>query len=105
MGIINEFNAEVITLINRGKKACRGVSPCLMSDLSKVGPLYAVKRLIARESGNGSAYAPAISDVVGKLFLTGNKDLLVENLVIDPRFSSLFTEEEVEFCKELLGAA
>ena len=102
---INQFNSEVISLINRGKKVSRVSSARLMNDVSEFGPLYAVKRLVARESGIGAVYAPAISEVVGKFYLTGNQHLLVENLVIDPRFSDLFTEEEVEFCRELLGAA
>ena len=105
MANINQFNAAAIDLINRGKKVSRVSSARLMNDVSRFGPLDAVKKLIALESGNGAVYSPAHSEVLGDFYLSGNQDLLVENLVIDPRFSDLFTEEEVEFCRELLGAA
>lgn len=38
-----------------------------------------------------------------KLLEAGRKDLAIENLVIDVKYKTLFTEEEIHYCKSLLN--
>lgn len=38
-----------------------------------------------------------------KIMESGRPDLLIENLVINQKYESLFTEEEIKFCRRKLG--
>ena len=66
--------------------------------LATYGGVETAKRLIsnARKTGN-------TSEGFSTLFLCGRLDLSMEDSVCKVEYASLFTDEEIAYCKEVLG--
>ena len=66
--------------------------------LTKYGGVETAKRLIANALQTGNT-----SDGFTTLCLYGRLDLTMENSVCKPEYQSLFSPEEIAYCKEVLG--
>ena len=93
----NSFTNSLLSIISASRKVSRYTYMPLMSDVSRYGALTAVKNMLSRSMSTGRL--PKDYDL---FWLNGRMDLLVENLVVDPRYSCLFTAEEIAFCRELV---
>ena len=91
------FSNDLLSLVSASRKVSRYTYMPLMNDISRYGALAAVKMMLHRSMS--TLRLPKDYDL---FCLNGKMDLLAENLVVDPRYSHLFTAEEVAFCRELL---
>jgi len=58
------------------------------------GYYNATKKLITK---------PENTEGFTKLLLKGRTDLSIGNLVVQPKYESLFTKDEIKMCKQRLG--
>ena len=65
--------------------------------IAKYGGVETAKRLIANALQTGNT-----SDGFTTLCLYGRLDLTTENSVCKPEYQSLFSPEEIAYCKEVL---
>ena len=94
------FTASLLSLISASRKISRYTYQPLQAEAARIGSLAAVKKMLARSMSTGRL--PKDYDL---FWLSGRMDLLAENLVLDSRYSHLFTAEEIRFCRELLPKA
>ena len=88
-----QFEQEAIARANSWQQAC-GVNGRRTADqLAQYGGVNAVKRQLKR--GN-------TCDAFDALAKAGQWNLMLETLVVDRRFDSLFEDEEVNFCLNAL---
>lgn len=93
-----QFEAELRDKTLLAKKVC-GYNPIRFNQmLDQYGGVETAKRLIrsARETG-------VIPSGYARLLEKDRLDLTVEDSVCKDEYRSLFSADEVEFCKELLG--
>ncbi len=62
--------------------------------IDKKGGLETAKELITRDD---------VSEGFTNLYLLGRLDLAMENLVVNPKYSELFTDEEIEIYRRRLA--
>ena len=93
----NSFTKSLLSTISASRKVSRYTYMPLMSDVSRYGALTALKNMLQRSMSTGRL--PKDYDL---FWLNGRMDLLAENLVLDSRYSHLFTAEEIAFCRELV---
>ncbi|BBZ79498.1 hypothetical protein MANY_48350 [Mycolicibacterium anyangense] len=77
----------------RGRSEAGSNAPFFLNMLSQYGPLETAHKLLA---------SPAISDGFADLWERGRLDLTVEAVVVEPQFSGLFTEDEIEIARRRL---
>ena len=79
-------------------KECHYVPTYFMQMMNEIGGVATAKRLIekGRQTGNPS-------EGFIKLYLMGRLELTMEESVCKEEFQPLFTEDEINYCKELLG--
>lgn len=94
----NKFNEEISNKMSRAKKECNYNPTRFNQMLQKYGAVETAKRLIAIALKTGNT-----SDGFTTLFLCGRLDLTMEDSVCNPEYQSLFTPEEIAYCKEILG--
>ena len=80
------------------KKECRYNPTRFNQMIAKYGGVETAKRLIANALQTGNT-----SDGFTTLCLYGRLDLTMENSVCKPEYQSLFSPEEIAYCKEVLG--
>ena len=80
------------------KKECRYNPTRFNQMIAKYGGVETAKRLIANALQTGNT-----SDGFATLCLCGRLDLTMENSVCKPEYQSLFSPEEIAYCKEVLG--
>lgn len=90
--LIKEFAIDLEKLL---KEIIKNVyTPKLFIGMVKeLGHYEATKRTILKSNSTG--YLTIMEN--------GRPELLIENLVINPKYESLFSEEEIIFCKRKLG--
>jgi len=88
---------SLLDIISASRIISRYTYQPLLADVSRYGAFYAVKNLLHR-----SMFASRLPKDYDLFWLKGRMDLLVENLVLDSRYSHLFTAEEIAFCRELV---
>ena len=91
------FTNSLLSAIAASRKISRFTYQPLQAEVSRYGALTAVKNMLSRSMS--TLRLPKDYDL---FWLSGRMDLLVENLVLDPRYIRLFTAEEVAFCRELV---
>ena len=96
----DSFTNSLLSLISASRKISRYTYQPLQAEASRIGALAAVKKMLARSMS--TLCLPKDYDL---FWLNGRTDLLVENLVLDSRYSHLFTAEEIRFCRELFPEA
>ncbi len=98
MELAKIFENELRDKMARAKKEC-GYNPTYFNRmLSEHGGLETAKILINKEILSGP------TEGFTRLFMLGRLDLTVEASVCDPNYSSLFTREQIDFCKSMLGS-
>ncbi len=93
----DSFSKSLLSLIDASRKISRYTYQPLLAEVSRTGALSAVKSMLHRSMS--TLRLPKDYDL---FWLNGRMDLLVENLVLDARYSHLFTAEEIAFCRELV---
>ena len=89
------FHKELIKGYEETKRECGYNATRFIQDVSKSGGLTVAKKLIGKPGG---------SDGFTKLWEAGRLDLSVEACALRPEFKPLFTEKELETCRERLKA-
>jgi hypothetical protein len=88
-----EFAQRMKAVYDRGRTEASYNAAYFLSMLSQYGPQETAHRLLA---------SPAISDGFAELWERGRLDLTVEALVIEPQFTQLFSENEIQTAKRRL---
>lgn len=88
-----EFEHEMREIYHRAKKEANYSATYFLSMLAELGALATARKLV---------HAPAVSDGFAALWERGRLDLTVEALMIQPRFTELFTDAEVEIARRRL---
>lgn len=93
-----QFETELRNKMLLAKKECRYNPIRFNQMLEQYGGVAAAKRLIqsAKETG-------VIPTGYARLLEEGRLDLTVEHSVCKEKYQPLFSPDEVNFCKELLG--
>ena len=94
-----QFENELKDKMLRAKKECRYNPTRFNQMLSQHGGVETAKRLIGSGIASGNP-----SDGYTTLYLCGRLDLTMDHSVCTPEYQSLFTSEEINYCKRLLEA-
>lgn len=84
--------------MRRAKKELRYNPTRFIQMLAQYGGVETAKKLIADALQTGKT-----SDGFTTLYLCGRLDLTMEESVCKPKYQSLFSPEEIEYCKKVLG--
>lgn len=93
-----KFEAELIYKMQCAKKECKYNPTRFNQMLAQYGGVETAKRLIRTEMETGQT-----SDGFGTLFLSGRLDLSMEDSVCKEEYQSLFSKQEIDYCRGLLG--
>ena len=89
-----QFEKELIQQCDSAQEACPAYRPVrLKQNIQRFGALKAVKELLRR--GQPSDGFAVLADA-------GRLDLSIEAVIIKSRYGELFSDEEVNYCFELL---
>lgn len=88
-----DFAHEMRGIYDRGRREVNYTASYFLSMLADLGPLSTARKLLN---------APAVSDGFAALWERGRLDLTVEALVIQDRFASLFSDEELDAARRRL---
>ncbi|MEV0946542.1 DUF262 domain-containing protein [Rhodococcus sp. NPDC049939] len=91
--LVLELGRELVSCYDRASREAGYTSPQLRSMLADLGPLATARKLLS---------SPTVSDGFADLWERNRLDLTVEAKVLDPRFNSLFTEDEVAVARRRL---
>lgn len=91
--ITSEFGQRMKAVYDRGRAEAGYNASYFLSMLAQHGPVETAHRLWA---------SAAISDGFAELWERGRLDLTVEAIVVDPKFSELFTPEEIDVARKRL---
>lgn len=97
--LVNESSAEqelahrMIDAYRRASSEAGYNASYFRSMLAQLGPLEAARKLLA---------APAVSDGFAALWERKRMDLTVEAIVVDPQFSDLFSEHQIDVARRRL---
>jgi hypothetical protein len=90
----NRFTAEMEELYHTTKQAIKGYNPTRsLAMVREHGGVETAKKLMKKEGVSG----------IVTLWEEGRLDLSLEAFVIKPEYAGLFTEEEIQHCKKILG--
>lgn len=87
------FHKDMVNIYFRAKKECRYNAERFFQMVDKHGGFETAKELISKDE---------VSEGFTNLYLLGRLDLAMENLVINPKYSELFTVKEVGICRKRL---
>ena len=89
-----DFASRMKEVYERGRREAGYNASYFLNMLSQYGPQEAAHRLLA---------SPAISDGFAELWERGRLDLTVEAVVVEPKFSALFREDEIAIARRRLS--
>lgn len=89
-----EFDIDMHNIYKRTKEECNYNATRFLQMLNQYGGLATAKKLIHKTD---SSYSFTV------LWENNRLDLSVEALVINPKYHSLFTEEEIKSCENRLS--
>lgn len=92
-----KFEEEIRDKMRRAKKECKYNPTRFIQMLAQYGGVGTAKKLIA------DAIEGKMSDGFTTLYLCGRLDLTMEDSVCKPEYQSLFSPEEIAYCKKVLG--
>lgn len=81
-----DFGRAMLSVYERAKAEADYTASFFLGMISELGPVGTARKLLN---------APAVSDGFANLWERGRLDLTVESVVLQPRFTPLFTEEEL----------
>ncbi len=90
------FHKDMVNIYFRAKRECHYNAERFFQMVDQRGGLETAKDLISRDE---------VSEGFTNLYLLGRLDLAMENLVVNPTYSELFTDEEIAKCRERLETA
>lgn len=93
-----KFETELIDKMQRAKKECKYNPTRFNQMIAQHGGVETARRLIQNGIATGR-----ISDGFGTLCMCGRLDLTMEHSACKSEYRSLFTSEEIDYCKGLLG--
>ena len=96
--IERSFEAELINKMQRAKRECKYNPTRFNQMLARYGGVETAKRLIQNGIATGQT-----SDGFATLYMCSRLDLTMEESVCKAEYTTLFTPEEIDYCKELLG--
>ncbi|RVW05987.1 GmrSD restriction endonuclease domain-containing protein [Rhodococcus spongiicola] len=91
--LVLDLGRELAACYNRARREAGYTSPQLRSMLAELGPLATARKLLS---------SPTVSDGFADLWERNRLDLTVEAKVLDPRFISVFTEDEIGVARRRL---
>lgn len=94
----NKFEEELKDKAFLAKKQCKYNPTYFIRMLAENGGVRTAKILIEKAMRTGNP-----SDGYTTLFLEGRIDLTMEASVVKIEYHELFTQEEIIYCKELIG--
>ena len=94
-----QFKLELEDKMRRAKKECKYNPTRFNQMLAKYGSVETAKRLISSAKETGT-----VSDGFTTLYLCGRLDLTMEESVCKEEYQSLFTADEIAYCKKLLNS-
>lgn len=86
-----EFNNDMRGIYKRAKKECNYVATRYLQMLNEYGGLKTGKKLLAEKK---------IHEGLVNLYMYNRLDLTVEALVLEKKYKSLFTDEEIKTAKK-----
>jgi len=89
-----EFHQAMVQIYHKAKEECGYNATRFLQMVANDGGLKAAKKLLA---------TPYPSEGFVKLWENRRLDLSMENLVLNPKYRSLFTEQEIEIARERLN--
>ena len=92
------FEGELINKMYRAKKECKYNPTRFNQMLARYGGVETARRLIQNGILTGQT-----SDGFATLYMCNRLDLTMEHSVCKPEYKGLFTPDEIDYCKELLG--
>jgi len=90
-----EFHQAMVQIYHKAKEECGYNATRFLQMVANDGGLKAAKKLLA---------TPYPSDGFVELWENRRLDLSMENLVLNPEYRSLFTDQEIEIARERLNA-
>lgn len=93
-----KFQHELEDKMYRAIRECKYNPTRFLQMLARYGGVETARRLI-----NDSIRTGNLSYGFTTLVMCGRPDLTLEDSVCDPQYSGLFTKEEIDQCKKLLG--
>lgn len=98
MDLAKKFESELISKMQRAKKECKYNPARFNQMLANHGGVETAKQLIQSGISTGQT-----SDGFATLYMCGRLDLTMEDSVCKSEYATLFTKEEMDYCKNLLG--
>lgn len=95
--LANRFEEEIRDKMRRAKKECKYNPTRFIQMLAEYGGVKTAKKLIE------DAIKGETLDGFTTLLICGRLDLTMEDSVCKPEYQSLFSPEEIEYCKKVLG--
>jgi hypothetical protein len=89
-----ELYSDLVLIYHKACKECNYNASRLLQLLTYKPAVQAVKDLIPQQTYG-----------FGKLHILGRLDLSIEAVVIQDKYCSLFTKEELDICRDRLSAA
>lgn len=89
-----EFGREMVQVYKKAKEECDYNATRYLQMISEYGGLITAKKLLGENK---------VHDGLTALYLCGRLDLTVEKLVLQEKYRSLFTEEEIKTAKKRLS--
>ncbi|HOQ68449.1 MAG TPA: hypothetical protein PLK74_00740 [Anaerolineaceae bacterium] len=90
-----DFHKDMIEIYHRAKEECDYNATRFLQMVSNEGGLKTATKLLATAEP---------SDGFTELWRNHRLDLTMENLVLKPKYRSLFTEQEIEIARERLDS-
>lgn len=98
MNLEQEFQKEMIQKMAQAKIECKYNPTRFNQMIARYGGVETAKRLI-----DGCIRTGIPSEGYTTLLMAGRTDLTLEDSVCNPKYSALFTKEEITMCRKLLG--
>ena len=93
-----KFERELLANVYEAKVKCKYNASYFCRMIAEYGGVATAKNLIEKAIRTGEP-----SDGYVKLLMLGRTDLSMEHSVCKEEYKSLFTEEEIQYCKEIIS--
>lgn len=90
-----EFHKDMIDIYRKAKEECDYNATRFLQMVSNEGGIKTARKLLATAEP---------SDGFAELWRNHRLDLTMENLVLQPQYHSLFTDQEIEIARERLAS-
>jgi len=91
--IKNDFHNEMLRIYDKAKEECHYNATYFLRMIGKIGGVAAAKKLLSSNAPQSGLF---------ELWECGRLDISTEALVLNPRFISLFTEDQLKTAEQRL---